>query len=367
MPQNVVSHTPELDTGLEDQLCFNISRDKFCVNEKLSNVLVWFRFLFFDFCDMTTSMDSSQQKVFRFLPSAKDEGVRLDQYLPSCSDVLSRTLVRKLVDLGGVHVGGRRIRKCAHAIRAGEVVEVHMDGRPLEPFELADTHILYRDTFLLAVNKPSGVETQPTPARYRGTLYEALLRYLQNPFRPKDKPELGMAQRLDRETSGVLLFSIHGRAHAGLTQAIAGRSVTKIYLALVAGTMPAPSGEFRSLLARNRASNLMRSVVKGGKEAITRYRVLQEWGDASLLEIELLTGRSHQIRAHLSESGHPLLGDVRYGGPVMVAGLDIPRQMLHSWRLTLDHPVEQRKLAIEAPLPADFQRLVDQLEAGSRV
>jgi 23S rRNA pseudouridine1911/1915/1917 synthase len=316
---------------------------------------------------MTMSPDTSQQKVYRYLPAVKDEGLRLDQYLASCSEVLSRTLVRKLVNLGGVHVGGRRIRKCAHAIRAGEIVEVHVDGRSLDPFELADKHVLYRDTFLIAVNKPAGVETQPTPARYRGTLYQALLYYLHNPFRPRDIPELGMAQRLDRETSGVLLFSIHRRAHAGLTQAIAGRSATKIYLALVSGSMSSSSGEIRSLLARNRASNLMRSVARGGKEAITRYRVLQEWADVSLLEIELLTGRSHQVRAHLSEAGHPLLGDVRYGGPVTVAGLDIPRQMLHSWRLTLDHPVEQRKLTLEAPIPADFQKLVDQLEAGARV
>jgi 23S rRNA pseudouridine1911/1915/1917 synthase len=316
---------------------------------------------------MTVFQGISQQKVYRYLPSAKDEGQRLDQYLAASSEIFSRTLVRKLVDLGGVHVGGRRIRKCAHAIRAGEMVEVHVDGRSLEPFVLTEEHVLYRDPFLIAVNKLAGVETQPTPARYRGTLYEALLHYLHNPFRPRDKPELGMAQRLDRETSGVLLFSTHRRAHAGLTQAVAGRSAQKIYLALVFGTMSAPSGEFRSLLARNRASNLMRSVAKGGKEAITRYRVLQAWGEASLLEIELLTGRTHQIRAHFSEAGHPLLGDVRYGGPVLVAGLDIPRQMLHSWRLTLDHPVEQRELTFEAPLPADFQKLVDQLEAGARV
>ncbi|MDX9709041.1 MAG: RluA family pseudouridine synthase [Trichloromonas sp.] len=293
--------------------------------------------------------------------------MRLDQYLAACSDAFSRTLVRKLVDLGGVHVGGRRIRKCAHTIRAGEMVEVHVDGRSLEPFVLTDEHVLYRDPFLIAVHKPAGVETQPTPARYRGTLYEALLHYLHNPFRPRGKPELGMAQRLDRETSGVLLFSIHRRAHAGLTQAVAGRSAIKKYLALVSGSMPTLSGEFRSLLARNRASNLMRSVAKGGKEAVTRFRVLQEWGEVSLLEIELLTGRTHQIRAHFSEAGHPLLGDIRYGGPGRVAGLDIPRQMLHSWRLTLDHPVEQRRLNIEAPLPADFQKIVDQLEAGAQV
>ncbi|MDY0268385.1 RluA family pseudouridine synthase [Trichloromonas sp.] len=313
---------------------------------------------------MTVPKNFFQRKIHRYLPSPKDEGLRLDQYLAFCSDELSRTLVRKLVDLGGVHVGGRRIRKCAHPVHAGEGVEVYVDGLPLDPFELRDGDILYRDRFLIAVNKPAGVDTQPTPARYRGTLYEALLRYLHDPYRPKDIPEIGMAQRLDRDTSGVLLFSIHRQAHSGLTQAIAERAAKKTYLALVAGTMPASCGEFRSLLARNRASNLVRSVSKGGKEAVTRYRVVREWEGVSLLEIDLLTGRSHQIRAHLSEAGHPLLGDQRYGGPTIFAGQKILRQMLHSLRLSLVHPVDRHEITVEAPLSADFQALVDHLNDG---
>jgi 23S rRNA pseudouridine1911/1915/1917 synthase len=173
-----------------------------------------------------------------------------------------------------------------------------------------------------------------------------------------------MVQRLDRDTSGLMVFSIHKRAHGALTQAFAGRAVRKVYLALVAGRMPLDKGEFRSLLARNRASNLVRSVERGGKEAITRYRVLEEFTDASLVEIEILTGRSHQIRVHFSEAGHPLLGDIRYGGQSTCISVDIHRQMLHSYRLTLSHPVRGNPLDLEAPLPHDFESLLICLRAN---
>ncbi len=302
-------------------------------------------------------------KCFRFCPSTEDAGLRLDQYIANQDIGLSRGFVRKVVDLGGIHVDGRRVRKCSLPVRGGETVEVYLDGRPLDPFVVTEDLVVYRDTHLLAINKPAGIETQPTPARYRGTLYEALLQFLHNPFRPKDRPELGMVQRLDRETSGLMIFSIHKRAHGGLTQSFSGRDVRKLYLALVAGNLASEQGEFRSLLARNRASNLVRSVAKGGKEAITRYRVLEEFPGASFVEVEILTGRSHQIRAHFSEAGHPLLGDVRYGGGSSRNSVDIPRQMLHSFRLTLSHPVRAGQLQLEAPLPDDFASLLASMRA----
>ncbi|BCR05415.1 hypothetical protein DESUT3_24840 [Desulfuromonas versatilis] len=237
-------------------------------------------------------------------------------------------------------------------------MEVFLDGLPLEPFALSAGQILLQDRYCLAIDKPAGVETQPTPARYRGTLYDALLRYLQDPARPQQRPALGMVQRLDRDTSGVMIFSIHPRAHRPLTALFSGRDVGKLYLALVAGQPEPAAGEIRSQLARNRASNLVRSVARGGKEAITRYRVVESFPGACLVEIELLTGRSHQIRAHFAERGHPLLGDVRYGGPDRICGEPIPRQMLHSWRLSLPHPVSKDALDIEAPIPADMEHLM---------
>lgn len=305
-------------------------------------------------------------KQYRLIAGVEDEGARLDRFLAAQIEDFSRSVLRKIIDLGGVHVAGRRVFRCSHSVRAGETVEVFLDGLPLEPFVLGINHIVYRDRFLLAVNKPAEVEIQPTPARYRGTLYEALLKFLHDPFRPLDRPSLGMVQRLDRDTSGVVIFSIHQRAHRGLTLAMTGREMKKVYLALVAGDPPEAEVEIRSQLARSRTGNRVKSVERGGKEAITRYRKLEQFGGAALLEINILTGRSHQIRAHLSEAGHPLLGDRRYRGPVEVGGMPVPRQMLHAWRLGLRHPVEENRLELEAPLPEDFQLLLGRLRQEVR-
>lgn len=295
---------------------------------------------------------------FRFTISPEESGGRLDQVIASRAPELSRTRAKQIIDLGGVHVGGRRIRRSSQLLQAGDKVEVFLDDAPPEPFRLTDRDILYRDRYLIAVAKPAGVETQPTPARYKGTLYEALLTLLHDPFRPMDRPEIGMVQRLDRETSGVLTFSIHPRSHGSLTRALGEREVRKIYLALVRGCPATGEGEIRTHLARSRGANRVVSVLKGGREAITRFRLLESFGDASLLEVEILTGRSHQIRAHLAESGHPLLGDRRYGGPSIVRGRHVPRQMLHSHKLELRHPVSGDPLLLVAPLPEDLSALL---------
>lgn len=302
---------------------------------------------------------------YRLLPDAAAAGQRLDQFVPAQVAELSRTFLRKIVDLGGVHVGGRRVRKCSTPVRSGELVEIHLDDLPLTIFSLTQEQILFQDRFLLAVDKPAGIETQPTPARYKGTLYEALLRHLHNPYRPLDQPELGMVQRLDRETSGVMIFSIHPKAHRPLTQAFAERKVDKTYLALVQGRPAADCGEIRSQLGRARHGNRMMTVRQGGKEAITRYRLLEAFADSSLIELELLTGRSHQIRVHCSEQGFPLLGDGLYGGPSHWRQREIPRQMLHAATLALAHPVTGAPLKFETPMPADMAALLDCLRRDS--
>ncbi|HAD04962.1 MAG TPA: RluA family pseudouridine synthase [Desulfuromonas sp.] len=287
--------------------------------------------------------------------------MRLDQFVAAQCPDISRTLARRLIDLGGLHAGGRRVSQCSRGAVCGETVELFIDGLSLDLYVLTPADILYRDDYLLALDKPAGIETQPTPARYKGTLYAALLEYLRDPRHSARKTELGMVQRLDRDTSGVILFSIHPRAHAGLTKIFSERSARKIYLALVSGVPAEAQGEIRSHLARGR-DNRVRSVPRGGKEALTRYRVVETFADAALLEIELLTGRSHQIRAHLSEAGHPLLGDIRYGGWAELRGETVPRQMLHSASLALQHPVGGKPLVLEAPLPADFLACLQRLQ-----
>ncbi len=298
--------------------------------------------------------------VYRFKTAPSMIGKRLDQLLSSELAWLSRGDAKRLIDLGGVHVDGRRIRRCSQEVSPGQDVEVHVDGLPLEPFELKEQHLLYRDTYLLVINKPAGVATQPTPARFQGTLYAAVQKFLGL----KSETGLGMVQRLDRDTSGVLVFSIHPKAHRPLTTAFRDHQVDKRYLALVEGAPPQAAGEFRSLLARRHATNRTVSVARGGKPAITRYRVIERFPRATLVEVELLTGRSHQIRAHFSEAGCPLLGDTAYGGAAQWAESTVSRQMLHASELRLKHPVSAVDCYWQAPLPEDFSILLARLRAS---
>lgn len=302
--------------------------------------------------------------VYRFTVAEKYHGFALDQYLAEGSDVFSLSLARQLIYLGGVHLAGRRIRKCCQAVCAGESLEVFVDKQPLVPMKLELDRILYRDQDLIVINKPAGMPTQPAPSRYQGTVYSELQNLLNDQKQKEQRPTIGMMQRLDLDTSGVMVFSIHKRAHKKMSEAFLGRNIDKLYLALVAGKPPEGKGMFSSQLAKRRRTNLIVSVNRGGKQADTLYTLLQNMDLASLVEIELITGRSHQIRAHFSEAGLPLLGDLAYGGPGKVNGFNIPRQMLHSRKLSFNHPVTGEQMVFKAPLPDDFVNILRQLDAS---
>lgn len=296
---------------------------------------------------------------WNFSVPAADTGMRLDQAMPRQCAGLSRTQARKIITIGGVHVSGRRVRSCSRSVKCGEEIAVYCDGLSLEPYTITAADILYRDADIIALNKPAGIETQPTPARYQGTLYAALSEFLADPFRPQLSPTIGMVQRLDRDTSGVILFSISPRAHKPLTADITARSLHKTYLALVAGAVPHGEHEIKSLLARSHRDNRVRSIARGGKEAVTHYRLLAACAACSLIEVTPITGRMHQIRVHLSEAGFPLLGDTRYGGPQQLGNMAIHRHMLHALSLDLHHPLSRQSLSITAPLADDFQTLLN--------
>lgn len=285
-----------------------------------------------------------------------DQGTRLDQFLQQQLPDLSRSRIRKIIDIGGVHIDKRRVRKCGRKIQPGEQIKLYQDNQSLDPYRITPENILFNDDYIVVINKPAGVDTQPTPARYKGTLYEALQILLKrdNRFR---KVEIGMPQRLDRDTSGAIVFSIHPQSHKSLTEQIQNHSITKEYLAIVRGHVNPEQGTYHSFLLRDRSSHLMRSVAadtKGAKEAITRYRVTKQWADSSLVEVQLVTGRTHQIRAHFSEAGHPLLGDSQYGGPTLHEKSKWLRQCLHSWKLQFKHPIHGTPLSFTAPVPSDM-------------
>lgn len=303
-------------------------------------------------------MDVAQHKNKVIRLTVSGQAQRIDQSISDQCQELSRTLTRKIIDIGGVHLNGRRVRKCSLLVCCGDKIEIFIDGFDLNHYRLCDNDILFQDDYIIAINKPALIESQPTPARYKGTLYEALLLWLQNPFRLHLKPTLGMVQRLDRDTSGVMIFSIHQRAHKAMTAQFTQRHAKKKYLALVVGQLIDEAGEFTSSLAKNRATNKMKTVEKGGKLAMTRYRTLHQFEKFTLIEVVIPTGRMHQIRVHFSEAGHPLVGDYRYGYHASLLDVAVSRTMLHSWALECDHPITHKTLNFKASPPADFSHLL---------
>lgn len=304
---------------------------------------------------------SAKWLIHRLQVAAEEAGSRLDQFVASQLAELSRVQVKKIIDLGGLHLNGRRWRNCATVVRSGDRIEVYIDQLSLEPYRLAAEDIVFRDPYLIVLNKPAGVDTQPTHARFKGTLYEALQWHLRDPSRPRQKPSIGMLQRLDRGTSGLMLFSLHPRAHKALSSMFREQQLTKRYLALVQGRLPALRGEICSSLARFRYSNRVASVARGGKTAVTRFRVRRHCPQASLVDIELLTGRSHQIRAHMAEQGTPLLGDERYQGPLLLDDQDFQRPLLHAAELAFAHPVTEEALHFSVAPPEDMNLAIEAL------
>lgn len=302
--------------------------------------------------------------VYRFHVEGQYAGLRLDQYLSTVSPQISRTQARRLIDLGAVHCAGRRVRRCSQQVMSGTLIEVYVDRLSSLSAEMLGQRIIYHDQYIIAIDKPPGVATQPAPSRFKGTVYSALIDYLSQQGLNRLRPSIGMIQRLDQGTSGVMVFSIHPQAHKPMTEHFKTHSIRKIYWAQISGHLSLKKGEFQSCLARRRSTNLMVSVNAGGKMAVTRYRLMKELKFSSLVEIELVTGRTHQIRVHFSEAGFPLLGDTAYGGPGSLGSLNISRPMLHARQISFLHPITQEQLVLSAPLPDDFIKLLKSSDAA---
>jgi 23S rRNA pseudouridine1911/1915/1917 synthase len=257
---------------------------------------------------------------------------------------LSRAALRRLVMAGVVRVAGRPLRRPGAPVRAGLAItaEVRLDrlAPPAAPFELAPERILYEDEWLIAVDKPAGLPTHVGADRLRPNLVDAVERVL-GARGASDR--LGVHQRLDRDTSGVVLFAKSAAANPGLAAAFGERRVVKVYRALTARPPRA-------------ASRWTSDDDVHGQPAQTDFEVLATLPRALLLEARPRTGRKHQIRVHLALAGMPILGDRRYGG----AAPGLPhaaRVMLHAARLELLHPVTLSRLVLESPEPPDFRKL----------
>jgi 23S rRNA pseudouridine1911/1915/1917 synthase len=300
------------------------------------------------------------------------DGVRIDRALSMLIEV-PRAAAASMVADGQVRVGGRVERTRSRPVRKGEVL--HVSGGagppPLEPDAGVPFDVAYEDEDLLVVDKPAGVVVHPGAGRPRGTLVNGLVARYPDVARlavdrvcPPTRP--GIVHRLDRETSGLLAVARSARAYESLVAQLSARTVERRYLGLVAGIVPDDRGLVDAPIGRSDRQPTRMAVSAAGRDARTAYEVLERFGTdggASLLSLELETGRTHQIRVHLAAIGHPVAGDRRYGKglAVQVASLPAGRIFLHAETLGVTHPADGRRLRWTSPLPGDLRAALDAL------
>jgi 23S rRNA pseudouridine1911/1915/1917 synthase len=310
-----------------------------------------------------------------FTISADAAGQRLDQALCELlGPEFSRAQVQRLIDQGAVTLGGKPARP-ATRVKPGQAVAVNLpEPEPLELVpEAMDLMVLYEDEHLIVVNKPPGLVVHPAAGHFTGTLVHGLLHHCGDLAGIGGKLRPGIVHRLDKDTSGALVAAKNDQAHRGLVAVFASGRVEKEYLALVWGSPPA-RGKIDAGIGRHPADRKrMSSAGSHTKTALSRWRVVSRFApDLSLLRVCIATGRTHQIRVHLSEAGWPVVGDIVYGGrrarrelpgPLGQAIKAAGRQLLHSLRLAFDHPVTKARVEVMAPVPPDFRAVLRELEA----
>jgi 23S rRNA pseudouridine1911/1915/1917 synthase len=318
-------------------------------------------------------MQSSESPLSLTIPDAA-AGSRLDQAVCELlGPEFSRVQVQRLIDEGAITLAGRPARP-ATRVKPGQAVEVRLPAP--EPLELVpeamDLAVLYEDEHIIIVNKPPGLVVHPAAGHFTGTLVHGLLHHCGDLAGIGGKLRPGIVHRLDKDTSGSLVAAKSDQAQRGMVAAFASGRVEKEYLALVWGSPPQrgkiDAGIGRHPVDRKRMSGLSSRT----KTALSRWRVVSRFApDLSLLRVCIATGRTHQIRVHLSEAGWPVVGDTVYGG--RRARRDLPgelgqaikaagRQLLHAVRLAFDHPVTKVRVEVNAPLPPDFRAVLGALE-----
>ncbi len=310
--------------------------------------------------------------------SSSTAGQRLDRFLTALSSLGSRSHIKVLIEAGRVTVNGQK-RKAGYLLRAQEIVEVFPLAEPPAvplPQEIP-LDILYEDDSLAVINKPAGMMVHPAPGRWQGTVVNALLSRWQGhkmggePLRP------GIVHRLDKETSGALVVAKDLRTLEALAQQFQERKVSKTYLAVIIGRFRQKEGKIALPIGRHPLDRKKMSVHSHrGREAVSRYQVIEEWCGVTVVRLFPETGRTHQLRVHLVAVGHPVVGDKLYGSAKALCAIAdtrlraivqaFPRQALHAELIRFVHPLSDAEVEVQAPLPEDFVSLLSTLREEPR-
>lgn len=294
----------------------------------------------------------------------KEGNIRLDVYISQNFQELSRTMIQKLNESGDVQVNGVK-KKLSYKVQVGDNITIHIPEvkeTNLKPQEIP-IEVIYEDDDIIVVNKPKGLVVHPANGNPDGTLVNAIMAMCKESLsgiggelRP------GIVHRLDKDTSGLLIVAKNDKAHIAMSEQIKDRKVKKIYIALVRGVIGEDEATIDMPIGRSTKDRKKMAVTKNGKQAITHFRVLKRYPKYTLLEIKIDTGRTHQIRVHMAEVGHPVIGDMVYSNGKNSFGVE--GQMLHARSLEFAHPITGKTMHLIAELPQYFKKILEGEEIG---
>ena len=295
-----------------------------------------------------------------FVISFEDKGERLDAFLAQSIEGITRSRVKNSIEKGLVKVGGKEQKKSGYSLKEGDLVEISFE----EPVELSaipqdlPIDIVYEDEDLVVINKAQGMVTHPATGSPDGTLVNALLFHVKDLSGINGVLRPGIVHRLDKDTSGLIMVAKNDFAHLSLSTQIAEKSAKRYYIALVDGNIKEDDGIIEQPIARHHTDRKKMTVDKQGRSAKTAYKVLERFQKYTLVEYELFTGRTHQIRVHSAFKHHPVVGDPVYGGSNK---FHLNGQLLHAYKLVLTHPRTGKTLTFECPVPNYFTEVLDKL------
>lgn len=300
-------------------------------------------------------MDTTLKPEVRIFQVSESEA-RLDKYLAEACPELSRSHLQKLIKNGYVLVNGCEA-KASQKLSNGD--EVHVSLPPPRPVSLVAEPILlsivYEDDDLVVVDKPAGLTVHPAPGHTSHTLVNALLAHCPELAKFGDTPRPGIVHRLDKDTSGLMIIAKNSYAQQNLINQFKNQSVSKVYLVLVRGRLAPKNGAIEALIGRDPSNRKRMAVVAGGRSARTNYRVKEYFHNYTLLEVMPETGRTHQIRVHLSAIGYPVVGDSVYG----VRSPHLKRQFVHAYRLGFSLPASGKYREFTCELPSDLKQALE--------
>ena len=292
----------------------------------------------------------------------EEAGKRLDSYVASKKDEITRTTAQRLIEEGNILVNNKK-QKVSYKVLEGDLILIkpeEIKETEIKPQEIP-IEIIYEDKDIIVVNKPKGMVVHPANGNPDGTLVNAIMAICKDSLsgiggelRP------GIVHRLDKDTSGLLIIAKNDKAHVNMSEQIKNHQVKKTYIALVRGVVKENEATINMPIGRSTSDRKKMAVNKNGKEAITHIKVLKRYDKYTLLEVNIETGRTHQIRVHLSHIGYPIIGDYTYSNGKNEFG--VVGQCLHARKLEFKHPITNKEMTLEASLPEYFEKIINELD-----